>query len=292
MDRAASYAGFWFAGLTWGLRALLRARTFAEAQSALRYILSPVDLWRYVEFHALLDAWNSNGRTLDVGSPKLATLLAPRHNSKLRCATDITFHPLMELKTYLHKSSYLKAVQCDGCALPFPSESFSFVFSISALEHIGDNGDTRCMRDIARVLSPGAQLFLTVPLLPNYHELWVNADPYGHQSTDKDGRVFFSRYYNTESLNARLIAPSGLKIVWMRAWQESTAGWYARYVQRTSNPRSLQSILIKSLDWYWAWTRLELLDDPPAGLTKHGVVALLLEKSRDDGQTSGCRGEV
>jgi len=49
----------------------------------------------------------------------------------------------------------------DATAMTFPDDSFDRVFSVSVLEHIPDDGDTRTGQEIARVLAPGGRAVLT-----------------------------------------------------------------------------------------------------------------------------------
>ncbi len=52
-------------------------------------------------------------------------------------------------------------VQGDGCALPFPSESFELVLSHSVIEHVGSA--EHYLGECHRVLRPGGVLFLSTP---------------------------------------------------------------------------------------------------------------------------------
>ena len=54
----------------------------------------------------------------------------------------------------------------DGRRLSFPDDSFDKVYSLSVLEHIPDDGDSACVTEIARVLRPGGECYLTVPFWP------------------------------------------------------------------------------------------------------------------------------
>ncbi|GMV93620.1 MAG: hypothetical protein AMXMBFR82_33980 [Candidatus Hydrogenedentota bacterium] len=270
----------WWEGFRCGLINLVRCRSrFALRQSA-RLLLCPVDLWRYHEFRAVLSAYRGETDVLDLGSPKLLALCLARRHGVPVVATDIIAAVGEECALYQRAAwqGALDARQCDARAMPFEAASFSFIYSVSVLEHIAADGDTEAIREIARMLAPGGRAVITVPLVPEYHERWVDADPYGRQDRNEDGKVFFSRYYDWQSLEARIIRPSGLNRIWSRAWQERRPGWYARYCSRTATPASPIAILTKVLEPRWSARELEPIDETPQIAERHGVVALTFEK--------------
>jgi len=87
----------------------------------------------------------------------------------------------------------------DATDLPLKSGSFDWVLCISTIEHIeGSQGDSKAAKEIARVLKKSGKALLTVPFSQKYREgTWG---------------VFFSRYYDRESLSRRIVKPSGLKL--------------------------------------------------------------------------------
>jgi SAM-dependent methyltransferase len=58
-------------------------------------------------------------------------------------------------------------VYYDGHVLPFPDASFDAVLCTEVLEHIPDPAET--LREIHRVLKPGARLLLTIPWSARFH---------------------------------------------------------------------------------------------------------------------------
>lgn len=66
-----------------------------------------------------------------------------------------------------------RLARADMCQMPFPDQSFDFVYSINALEHIGTVGDTskvtpdylqqrmRALRSLLRVTKPGGHVLIT-----------------------------------------------------------------------------------------------------------------------------------
>jgi SAM-dependent methyltransferase len=172
----------------------------------------------------------------------------------------------------------MPSLQCDALRLPFADGSMPFVYSVSALEHIAERGDTEAMQEIARVLVPGGVAVITVPLVCKSYERWIETDPYGGQAHDAAGRVFFSRYYDWKSLPERLLAQSGLLIVTISAWQETKPGWYDRYCTTTARPYSVRSIATKAFDVLWATRRIGWVEGGPAQLQRHGIAAIVVQK--------------
>ena len=270
----------WWEGIRCGLINLPHNRTpFAWRQCA-RLLLCPVDLWRYHEFRAVLSAYRGESNILDIGSPKLLALYFARSHRAAVVSTDIVRGVDDECALYQRATPHgsIEPRQCDARALPFDDASIPFLYSVSVLEHIADDGDIRAVREIARVLKPGGRAVITVPLVPDYRERWADADPYGEQQRNAEGKVFFSRYYDWTALQERIIEPSGLTVRDVRVWQESRPGWYERYCARTANAMSPISILAKLLDPLWTSSRLRPVEERPPQVTGHGLVALILER--------------
>ena len=159
------------------------------------------------------------GRVLDVASPKLLFLWLAATSKLELTATDImdgfipqTRHLLGRLGMANEIGGRLRLESQDARALSYPDDSFDAAYSVSVVEHIPDAGDSRALREIARVLRPGGRLCLTVPFSRWYAEEWVGRDVFERRrrSTEK---LFFQRRYDPEALQKRLITPSGLREV-------------------------------------------------------------------------------
>jgi hypothetical protein len=70
-----------------------------------------------------------------------------------------------------------------------------------------------------------------------------------------------------------------LRVVATHAWQETRKGWYDWYCNATLVPVSPRSILTKLLDPFWAARRIELVPSGPAQIARHGVAAIVFEKT-------------
>lgn len=68
-----------------------------------------------------------------------------------------------------------KVTKGDICEMPFPDGSFDLVLATDIIEHVDD--DARALREIRRVLKPGAPVIVTVPA---FQSLWGLQDDVSH----------------------------------------------------------------------------------------------------------------
>jgi SAM-dependent methyltransferase len=145
-------------------------------------------------------------RLLDVGAGRrgeFAALMSARglEVTAVDARDDVGAEALRNTRT--------RFMQADARELPFESDSFDRVTAISTVEHV-EEGDDRVMAELARVLSPGGRLVVTVPHNPfKRAELYLRGTVYGRTGE----RVFFERVYDDEQLERRIVAPTGLRQV-------------------------------------------------------------------------------
>ena len=186
-----------------GMHLLARGRL----KRALRYLVQPVPYWRGLEYRLVWDAarFTPGDRILDIGSPKLLALyLAEKVGAEVH-ATDIDAYFVNEY-TLLRRARGLSEQNLafdvqDGRALTYAAASFTKVYAVSVLEHIPDEGDSDCVREIGRVLRPGGTCLVTVPFWPVSRDEYKEPDAFywaGSSKTRADGRVFFQRRYSEE----------------------------------------------------------------------------------------------
>src|SRR2546425_503886 len=142
--------------LALGIRIIMRGMIV----EGIKLLISPVGYWRlipnaftYQEFLRL-----RNPRILDVSSPKLPSVFFATKTDQEVHATDLDdakiFSRWKAAANALGLANYFVEYQ-DARRLTYPDESFDFVYSISVIEHIPDDGDTASLREFRRVLKPG-----------------------------------------------------------------------------------------------------------------------------------------
>jgi SAM-dependent methyltransferase len=213
-------------GLWLGARLLLSA-----PMAGLKSLVLPVEYIRCAETRYILRHLDlrPGQRALDIGSPKLLSLfLAARIEAEVH-ATDLVDYFVEQYDRYAHaalgskRSRYRLGCE-DARSLTYPSTHFDRVFSISAIEHIPDDGDSVAMREIARVLAPGGIACLTVPWSDRGYleEFKRRGDPDAYWAPGDGERAFFQRGYDRGTLEERLVRPSGLRLVDLSFWGERT----------------------------------------------------------------------
>jgi ubiquinone/menaquinone biosynthesis C-methylase UbiE len=186
---------------------------------SLRYLIVPVNYWRHLEYRLACEALAivPGDLVLDVGSPKLlAAYLAEKAGATV-WATDIDGYFLPEYESVRQvlgiPSDRLRLAAMDGRRLGFDDGMFSKAYAISVLEHIPDSGDSECLAEMARVLTPGGICVVTVPFWPTTRIDHRDDFYWSHASKqDAGGRLFYQRRYSEADLYERLVAPSGLSL--------------------------------------------------------------------------------
>jgi ubiquinone/menaquinone biosynthesis C-methylase UbiE len=192
-----------------------------QIKPGLKKLVRPVGYWRTVEYQLVLDEgkFQTGDRVLDIGSPKLLSLYIAKAFGAEVFATDIDDYFIPEYRIVRQFENVppqqLNLTAEDGRKLSFPDNSFNKVFSISTLEHIPGEGDTECVKEMARVLADGGKCLFTVPFSPTSRVEYL--DPHQmywakHSLSGDDGKVFYQRRYSEQDLFQRLIDPSELRI--------------------------------------------------------------------------------
>lgn len=107
------------------------------------------------------------------------------------------------LKSLNHYKEYtdgkMRIVVQNARKLPFPDNFFDKIVTCSSMEHFENNDDIDCAIEISRVLKPGGLFLGTVDF--NWYKEYI-PEKYGE-----------SRFYTLNSLQKRIIMPSGLMLV-------------------------------------------------------------------------------
>jgi len=163
-------------------------------------------------------------RILDLGTGRdghLHYYLASKYPACRFTLTDIYFEHVRQLSGTLNElirrnvvsKKSIDVVGADITQLPFADNTFSLVTAISVLEHIPNQGDTACIREIARCLRNRGVAYITVPFtFGRAYESRVQIDgQWGRKAGD-----FYEWVCDEHLLNERLISPakdSGLSLV-------------------------------------------------------------------------------
>jgi SAM-dependent methyltransferase len=190
-----------------GLRSFARGRFTREA--VIR-VLAPLEDTRLFELPATVTALDvAHGeRVLDLASPKLAAVWLARHGA------EVTSVDLLEteIARWRELAGHIRGLDfgvADARQLPFADQTFDHAYSISVIEHIGDDGDFEALAELARVVKPGGRVVLTVPFDTDYREDWRERPLYGRDNAQDGGKWFFSRTYDDSRLG-RLISSTPL----------------------------------------------------------------------------------
>lgn len=254
----------------------LRAIAAGDLRRGLKLVADPMDSFRYFEIAFALAAARgvAASRYLDVSSPRLVPLLIVRAHQGL--VADV-INPLpadLRETEALAESVGMASSFRSACrkieATEFPDESFDLITCVSVLEHIPD--DKAALAALWRMLRPGGKLVLTVPCAREACEEYTNIDEYGLLKSDREGYVYWQRYYSEQSLRQRLWSVTGPPST-MRIFGEIRRGAYDRNVEakRTdARYRYWEEPILMGSDF----RRFELLDE----VVGMGVVAMEFSK--------------
>ncbi len=127
--------------------------------------------------------------------------------------------PLNKIK----HSNYRELIQADATGLPFAANTFQTITINSTLEHIPS--DTQALAEAIRVLKPGGQLFITVPLPRLCRELKKHAGIKGIKTLNQR----LSHYhYRCENFWRQILKKYKMKPIEMQAYfsPQLTKLWY------------------------------------------------------------------
>ncbi len=193
----------------------------AGLKRSVGFVIQPVENWsRYPELNTVLDLLRDigeNERVLDLGSPKmLGLLLAQRHAAAFRL-TDLWETAVDEVRELVRSnrdrlSGTVELATADLTDLADHGDGeFDWVYSISVIEHIEDLEAVRTgLREMARVLKPGGQAVVSVPVAPVYRAEFHARSVYG--KGDDQTEVFFSHYFDRTTLASVLASVPQLRL--------------------------------------------------------------------------------
>jgi SAM-dependent methyltransferase len=218
-----------------GLRLLFAPRTRRSPKIALQLMLFPMDSTRHFEFEfaATAVARLEIRRYLDVSSPRIVPVAVAIDRPDLECEL---INP--DPKDLGHTRELVNAAGvADRCRLhnkliadtAFERGSFDAVTCISVLEHIP--ADTEAVRKMWELLKPGGTLVLTVPVMAQACEQYIDYDEYELLQRDTQGFVFWQRFYDARLLEERVFSVTGTPVTTV-VYGEKVAGCFARDAER------------------------------------------------------------
>ena len=201
----------WIETIGIGLKLLLRG----EWSDASKVLVAPIGYWRCLPFAATKEAFDrlSAPTVLDIGSPKMLSLLLAKHTTNPVFATDLDDPALYARWEPTAKSVGLtnyRAEFQDARSLKYLDASFDLVYSISVIEHIPDDGDAAALREIARVLKPGGIAVIEVPYRRKFETIYRK---YSSRGAPLEEPEFYERRYDRIELQRRLLSGvDGLRV--------------------------------------------------------------------------------
>jgi SAM-dependent methyltransferase len=129
----------------------------------------------------------------------------------------------------------LDVARMDARHLEFPDASFDVVYSLSSIEHFGSPGEiARSAAEMGRVLKPGGVAVVVTECLVRLHpadrasaELAVRLATLGRKRREARlrRRVALGEAFTPRELEARIVAPSGLRLLQPLDTALSAASW-------------------------------------------------------------------
>jgi SAM-dependent methyltransferase len=151
----------------------------------------------------------------------------------------------------------------DATGMEVEDASYDLVISISCLEHIPEDGDSRAAAEISRILKPGGEVLITVPYAPSFRE--------------EIGQFGFIRHYDAGSLRERLIKPSELVVKELVYYNDSFCFGNRVAYRELPVGRKIRDRLVVHLSPYLGPALCNLHATPPA---RDSGALLVLEKPR------------
>ena len=184
------------------VKATMRDIYLFNAKLSLRHIIAGIDYFRCLEDPLVFNNLElvSGLTLLDIGSDTTIFPLFAASKGVHVLATDIddSVLKLGEVAEKIGITNCHAEIQ-DVRNLSYPDNHFDHVSAISTLEHIPNDGDSKAVKEMSRVLEGGGVMVVTIP--------------YGSFEEERQRHVsYFQRAYNEKSVYKRLIEPSGLEV--------------------------------------------------------------------------------
>jgi len=203
---------------------------------AFQLFVHPISSIRYFEFDFILRNIStiSNLRVLDVSSPRE---FAFYYCKKMQPDSYTMINPdSMDVgETKIQADAFnvtnFSVVTGNALSLLYKNKSFDRVISISVIEHIEKDGDSKAIKEMWRVLKPGGKLILTTHIAQHKRVEHRGHDQY-NLSNIKRKKYFFQRVYDEESFKKRILSQVPVQSLAIQIWGEKEKGWFDAYIDR------------------------------------------------------------
>lgn len=255
---------------------LLQSITRHHRALGLMYAIKGLNYERCAELPYIIgllqDKFNDKLKYLDIGSGEspLPTYFLKASNWDIWCVDKFSWvqrqwkHAARVMGGRAVENRF-HVVEKDFFQADLPPESFDIITNVSVIEHFEGDLDSKAMTASAKLLKPGGYYILTTLINEGYYkEFYLEKSVYGESYNDKP--VFYQRHYDLDSLESRIIKPTGLKEVSriyfgdygyqafenifqrvpkiVRAFYQWAMPWFAqRYLSYSSTPISRQEML-------------------------------------------------
>jgi len=212
--------------------------------SIISRLANPVSCTRYFEYayagsivKAQLQQGNKIQSVLDISSPRLFPFWMVEKAGLSVHMVNPDQSDLEESRHIAHfvnnKSNLKFSDNVDATCLPFEENSFDMATSISVIEHVPDRGDSVMISELKRVVRHGGLIILSFPVKPEFTNEYRNINYYErNQNSEKNGKYFFQRFYDEESIKKRIVGHFDIVESDRRYWAETPIGWFEDYERK------------------------------------------------------------
>ena len=202
---------------------------------SLKLLFNPVSIVRYFEFDFAFSKLNltDHKRILDVSSPYLFGFFISDKYDCTYSYINPDNNDLRNVKSLANKFKFngnYSTDSLDATKLPFQDNIFDYIVSISVIEHIAEDGDSNVMEEMWRLLKPGGELIITLPVKKKFEIEYRDSDVYNLNTDKNSDRYFFQRIYDADKIKERLLSSiNNFEIVEQKVFGETVEGFYNKY---------------------------------------------------------------
>ncbi len=244
-----------------------------------KMLLNPVSIVRYFEFDFVSSSLNlDNGwKVLDISSPYLFGFFqSEKHFLEYSYINpdEKDLSNVISLSKKMRFSSAYLAQSMNVLKLTFPDNNFDAVISISVIEHIDNEGDSKAMKEIWRVLKPGGIFVFTIPVKNVYEIEYREHDEYNLNRDKITEKYFFQRIYDDQKIKERLLSSiSNYQIISKKIFGCNDSKFYSEYKKRWMKYSYWETVK----DPYYITTKFSNFNDINE-LEDIGVIGLSIKK--------------